>query len=104
MEDNTTRAIFVGPRVSSIWHTYGRHDRDPSRFFAQALVGFSASSATSVRPTVQVGGGVDSVLAGRGRGNMTLRMEADYRLAGGTSSDLGGYRFLFGLVFGPLLR
>lgn len=105
-EDNTTRAIFVGPRVNSIWKTHGRSDPDPSRFFAQALVGFSASNATSGRPIVQVGGGVDSLLIGRSRtgGNFTLRMEADYRFAGGSNSDLGGYRFLFGLVFGPRLR
>jgi len=105
-EDNTTRAIFAGPRINSIWKSYGRGHPEPSRFFAQALVGLSSSSATSARPIVQVGGGVDSLMIGRSRtgGNFTLRMEADYRFARGATSDLGGYQFLFGLVFGPRLN
>jgi hypothetical protein len=106
MEDNTTRAMFVGPRINSIWKTHGRGHPEPSRFFAQALVGLSSSSATASRPIVQVGGGVDSLTVGRSRagGNFTLRMEADYRFASGATSDLSGYRFLFGAVFGPRLR
>jgi len=106
MEDNTTRALVVGPRINTIWKAYGRGHPEPSRFFAQALIGLSSSSATSARPIVQVGGGVDSLAIGRSRtgGNFTLRMQADYRFATGATSDLGGYRFLFGVVFGPKLR
>jgi len=108
---NQVTSVLVGPRVSTGFFYPGNGDREPGRFFGQLLVGGEASDIVGLRPALQIGGGVDIIMAGAGtRGfapapphDITFRMAIDYRVTPGSGRNLTGWRFVFGVVFGPRL-
>jgi hypothetical protein len=108
---NQVSSLLVGPRISTDFFYPGKGDREPGRFFGQLLFGGEASDVLPLRPALQIGGGVDVIVAGgRSRGpawepqhDMTFRMAIDYRVTPGHGRNLTGWRFVFGIVFGPML-
>lgn len=109
---NHVTSMFVGPKVSTGFFYPGNGDRQPGRFFGQVLAGALASDVAPVRPALLVGGGVDFIVPqGSSRGvapgpafDLTLRMAIDYCITPGEGRNLSGYRFVFGMVFGPRLK
>jgi len=103
--------VLIGPKVNTGFFYPGNGDPEPGRFFAQVLVGAAASDVVPLRPALQIGGGVEFIVPrgwsrGVARGpshDTTFRMEIDYRVASGADRSLSGWRYVFGIVFGPRL-
>jgi hypothetical protein len=108
---NQVTSLLIGPRISTPFFYPGNGDREPGRFFGQLLAGAEASDVVPLRPAIQIGGGVDVIVPGGGsRGfapgpphDMTFRLAIDYRVTPGRGRNLSGWRFVFGVVFGPRL-
>jgi hypothetical protein len=109
---NHVTSMLVGPKVSTGFYYPGNGDREPGRFFGQILAGAQASDVAPVRPAFLIGGGVDFIVPhGSSRGvapgptvDLTFRMAIDYCITPGAGRNLSGYRFVFGMVFGPRFK
>jgi hypothetical protein len=102
-------SFFAGPRISTAFFTPGAHDPSPGRFFGHVLVGGETSGVVPLRPATLVGGGADFAIPMAAQGApgtrpVLFRWSFDYRLSPGARRSFSGYRFGFGVLFGPTVR